>query len=85
MLFLLASTLADIIFYEFLELNSTLSEKNNFVTNFLFLTDSLKLPHLHPLNTEQPKSTNRDKSFLSMLSDLLQFLRLLCYDDARKN
>ena len=37
--FTLASTLADIIFYKFLELYSVLSEKNIFITSFLFLTD----------------------------------------------
>ena len=43
-MFLLACTSADIIFHKILELHSTLSEKNIFVTNFPFLTDSLKPP-----------------------------------------
>ena len=39
LVFLLAFTLADIIFHKFLEVNSTLSEKKKiFVTNFHFLT-----------------------------------------------
>ena len=44
LLFLLAFTSADLIFHKFLELHSTLPEKEIFVTNFHFLTDSLKLP-----------------------------------------
>ena len=60
---LLAFTSADIIFHKFLELHSTLSEKN-FITSFPFLTDSLKPPT--PLTTKIHK-TKRDKSFLSML------------------
>ena len=48
LLFLLAFTSADIIFHKFLELHSTLSENNVFVTNFPFITDSLKLPPLPP-------------------------------------
>ena len=48
LLFLLAFTLADIIFHKFLELHSTLSENKIFVANFPFLTDSLKLPPLPP-------------------------------------
>ena len=44
MSFLLAITSADIIFHKFLELHSTLSEKKNFITNFPFLTDTLKPP-----------------------------------------
>ena len=48
LLFLLAFTSADIIFHKFLELHST-SDKKIFVTNFPFLTDSLKPPPLpHP-------------------------------------
>ena len=43
--FILAFTSADIIFHKFLELHSTLSEKNIFVTIFHFLTDSLKPPN----------------------------------------
>ena len=41
----LAFTSADIILHKLLELHSTLSgkKKNNFVINFPFLTDSLKL------------------------------------------
>ena len=45
LLFLLAFTSADIIFHKFLELHST-SDKKIFVTNFPFLTDSLKPPPL---------------------------------------
>ena len=42
--FLLAFTLADIIFYKFLELHSPLSERKIFVTNCPFLTDLLEPP-----------------------------------------
>ena len=42
--FILAFTSADIVFHNFLELHSILSEKKIFVTNFPFLTDSLKHP-----------------------------------------
>ena len=48
MLLLLAFTSADIDFYKFLELYSTLSEKKIFLTNFPFLTDSLKHPTTPP-------------------------------------
>ena len=61
-LFLLDFPSAGIIFLKFLELHSTVSEKNIFITNFPFLTDLLRPPT--PL---QPKSTKHDKSFLSML------------------
>ena len=37
-------TSAGIIFLKFLELHSTISEKNIFVTNFPFLMDLLRLP-----------------------------------------
>ena len=55
MLLLLAFTSADIDFYKFLEIYSTLSEKKIFLTNFPFLTDSLKhptapYPHLNDPN-----------------------------------
>ena len=42
-------TSADITFYNFLELDSKLSKKNIFVTNFPFLTDSS-----NPLNAQNP-------------------------------
>ena len=45
LLFLLAFTSTDIIFYKFLELHSKLSEKKIFITIFPFLTDSLKPPY----------------------------------------
>ena len=48
LLFLLAFTSTDIIFHKCLELHSTLSEKNAFVTSFSFLTNSLN-PHFHPV------------------------------------
>ena len=60
---MLAFTSADIIFYKLLELHASLSEKKIFVTNFPFLTDSLKPPH----PPYRPKSAKRDKGFLSML------------------
>ena len=41
---LLAFTIADIIFHKFLKLHSALSERKIFVTNFPFLTESLKPP-----------------------------------------
>ena len=60
---MLAFTSADIIFYKLLELHTSLSEKKIFVTNFPFLTDSLKPPH--PLTGQNPLSVT--KVFLSML------------------
>ena len=42
LLFLLTFTSTDIIFHKFLEIHSALSEKKILVTNFPFLTDSLK-------------------------------------------
>ena len=60
---MLAFTSADIIFYKLLELHASLSEKKIFVTNFPFLTDSLKPPH--PLTGQNPLSVT--KVFLSML------------------
>ena len=48
LLVLLAFTSANIILYKFLELHSTLSEKEIFNTNFSFLTDSPQPPQ--PLN-----------------------------------
>ena len=69
---LLAFTPADIIFHKFLELHSALSEKKISVTNFPFLSDYLK-----PRPPQQPKSTNRDKSFLSMLHNLSRFLKII--------
>ena len=49
LLLLLVFTSPDILFDKFLELHSTLSEKQVFVTNFPFLTDSLNpQPHTHP-------------------------------------
>ena len=58
-------TSADIIFLTFLELHSTLSEKKIFVTNFIFLKDSLK--PTTPLRPKLQKSTKRDESFLLIL------------------
>ena len=43
-LFLLAFTTGGVIFHKSLELHSTISEKNIFVTNFPFLMDLLRLP-----------------------------------------
>ena len=53
-MFLLAFTSASIIFHNFLELHSTLTEKDIFVRNFPFLTDSLNPPPPHPLNSQNP-------------------------------
>ena len=53
---------ADIAFYNFLEILSTLSEKSLLLKIFLYLTDSHK-PHNHPFLAEPAKF---DKSFLSM-------------------
>ena len=50
--FVLHFTPADIIFHRFLELHSTLSEKKIFVTNFPFLTDSLKRIPSTPLTAK---------------------------------
>ena len=44
----------DIVFPNFLELHSTLSEKKIFVRNFPFLTASLKPQHPHPLEGQNP-------------------------------
>ena len=54
---MLAFTSADIIFYKLLELHASLSEKKIFVTNFPFLTDSLKPPH--PLTGQNPLSVTK--------------------------
>ena len=45
---------ADIVFYNFLEILSTLSEKSFLLQIFLYLTDSHK-PHNHPLLAEPAK------------------------------
>ena len=50
LLYLLPFTSADIIFYKSLEHHSILSEKKIFLTNYSFLTDSLKPPN--PLTAE---------------------------------
>ena len=84
LLFLLTFTSsADIIFHKFLELHSALSEKKIFVTNFPFLTDSLKPQPPHPLNSQNPLSLT--KVFCQCSLTYHGFSRLLCYDDARKN
>ena len=72
LLFLLALASVDIISHKFSELHSTLSEKKIFVTNFPFLTDSLKPP------SQQPKSAKRNKSLVNAPS------RLLCYDEGQE-
>ena len=56
-------------FYNFLEPNSTFTEKKIFVTNFHFLTDSPK-----PSAPLTAKFTKRDKSFLLMLPKFGKFL-----------
>ena len=61
-----------ILFFKFLELHSALFEKKIFVTNFPFSSDYLKPPP-----PQQPKSTNRDKSFMSMLHNLSRFLKII--------
>ena len=48
----------------FIELHSTLPEKRNLITDFSFLTDSLKLP---PPLTAKIRQFKRGKSFLPML------------------
>ena len=61
LLFLLAFTSADVIFHNFLELHSTLTEKKIFVTNFPILTDSLNPPPppRKPLNRQNPLSVTK--------------------------
>ena len=55
--FLLAFSLADIIFHKFLELYSTLSvAKKIFITNFPFLTDLTNLTDLTPPHPLPPTS-----------------------------
>ena len=81
--FLLALTSANIISHKFSEIHSTLSEKKIFVTNFPFLTDSLKPQPPHPLNSQSPLSLT--KVFCQCSLTYHGFSRLLCYDDARKN
>ena len=65
----------DIIFYNFFELHSTLSEKD-FHHKFCFLTDSLNPQHTRP-NTHthslMVKSAKWDKLFLSILKCLLKY------------
>ena len=84
-LFLLAFTSADIIFHNFLERHSTLSEKKKiFATNYLFLTDSLKPPSTaHLLNNQNPLSAT--KFFCQCFLTYYGFSSILCYGDARKN
>ena len=54
--------------------HSALSERKIFVTNFPFLTESLKPPSQpHPL--KQPKSTKRDKGFLLILPNEGDFVQ----------
>ena len=54
--FISGFTLADINFYNFLELHSALSEKH-FATNFPFLTDSAKPCHI--LNNQNPLTVTK--------------------------
>ena len=72
-MFLLAFTSADIIFHKVLELHSTLSEKNIFMINFRFLTDSLK-PSPHSLNSQNLLSMANISSRCSLIQ-LLKNLR----------
>ena len=65
-LFLLAFTLAGIIFVKLLELHSTISEKSIFVTNFSFFnrfTQTPPPPTLHPVNGQNLLSI-RQKFFV---------------------
>ena len=76
------------IFHKFLELHSKSFEKKKmFVTNFPFLTDSLKppfpLPHPQSFNSQNLLSVT--KAFCQCSLNYHGFLRLLCYDDTRKN
>ena len=64
---LLAFTLADIIFHNFLELQSKISEKNIFLANFPFQPICSDPPP-----PERPKSAKCNKSFLSMLPEKLE-------------
>ena len=50
--FLVAFTSFDISRYHFVELHLTLSDGKTFVTDFPFLTDSVKPPTLTPLNAK---------------------------------
>ena len=54
-------TSAGIIFLKFLELHSTISAKNVFLTNFPFLTDQItpNPPPLPPLNDQNPLSVKK--------------------------
>ena len=65
-LLLLAFTSAGVLFLKLLELHSTISEKNIFVTNFPFVNGFAQtpLPH-HTLSGQNPLSVT--KVFLSML------------------
>ena len=68
------------IFHKFLELHSKSFEKKKmFVTNFPFLTDSLKppLPPPPPPIISPPQSAKRDKGFLSMLPKLSWFFKII--------
>ena len=76
--FLVAVTSTDIIFHKFSELNSTLSEKKIFFTNFPILMNSLP-PHL------SQNLLRVTKVFGQCSLTYHGFSRLLCWDDARKN
>ena len=70
-----------IIFLKLLELHSTIFEKNIFVTNFPFLTDSLRsVPH--PLNGQNPLSITK---VLSMLPQSHDFKNLISSKPASKH
>ena len=75
---LLTFTSPDITFHKFSEHHPALSEKKIFVTNFPFLTDSLK-PTPTPLSSQNPLSVA--KGFCQFSLTYHGFSRLLCYDE----
>ena len=71
-------TSADIIFHKFLELYSTLSEKNNFITNFLFIGFT-QPTNPHPLKSQNLLSVTKAFSWCSLTRSSYQFFYLLLF------
>ena len=85
LLFFLAFTSADMIFYRFLEFHSILSESKDFRHKFSFFNGFTQTPTPtpHPLNSQNLLSVT--KVFCRCSITYHGFSRLLRYDDTRKN
>ena len=85
LLFFLAFTSADMIFYRFLEFHSILSESKDFRHKFSFFNGFTQTPPPTPPPHKSPNLLSVTKVFCRCSITYHGFSRLLRYDDTRKN